>query len=88
MPSSVTDFASQQGLQILMAAAIAVFAGFSIAQWLILRRRNARFAIALNNMTQGLCMWSATARLILCNRRYVEMYDLSPRARAAGRAAA
>ena len=74
----MSDFASQQGLQILMTAAIAVFAGFSIVQWLILRRRNARFAIALDNMAQGLCLWSSTARLILCNRRYVEMYDLSP----------
>ncbi len=30
-------------------------------------------------MTQGLCMWSAAGKLILCNRRYVEMYELSPR---------
>ncbi len=73
----MSDFASQQGLQILMTAAIAVFAGFSIVQWLILRRRNARFAIALDNMAQGLCLWSSSAKLILCNRRYVEMYDLS-----------
>ena len=30
-------------------------------------------------MAQGLCLWSSTGKLILCNRRYVEMYDLTPR---------
>ncbi len=33
---------------------------------------------ALDNMSQGLCMWSPAAKLMLCNRRYVEMYGLSP----------
>ena len=31
---------------------------------------------ALNNMTQGLCMFDGAARLILCNERYAEMYHL------------
>jgi methyl-accepting chemotaxis protein len=31
---------------------------------------------ALNNMTQGLCMFDAAARLMLCNARYLDMYDL------------
>jgi len=31
---------------------------------------------ALNNMTQGLCMFDKTARLVLCNERYIEMYQL------------
>ena len=48
-------------------------------QWLRLRRRDARLRTALNNMTQGLCMWSPMARLILCNDRYIQMYDLTPR---------
>ncbi len=84
MLSAVSDFASQHGLQIVMALAIAVFASLSIAQWSILRRRNTQLTTALNNMAQGLCMWSPTGKLILCNRRYVEMYDLTPRAGAAG----
>jgi diguanylate cyclase (GGDEF)-like protein/PAS domain S-box-containing protein len=33
---------------------------------------------ALNNMSQGLVMYDAQARLVLCNRRYLEIYDLSP----------
>ena len=42
------------------------------------RESHVRFTAALNNMSQGLCMWSAEGRLILCNERYVQMYDLSP----------
>jgi len=33
---------------------------------------------ALNNMTQGLCMFDDSARLVLCNERYLEMYSLPP----------
>ena len=29
-------------------------------------------------MSQGLCFFDATRRLIVCNDRYVEMYDLPP----------
>jgi diguanylate cyclase (GGDEF)-like protein/PAS domain S-box-containing protein len=32
---------------------------------------------ALNNMTQGLVLYDASARMILCNRRYIDMYGLS-----------
>jgi diguanylate cyclase (GGDEF)-like protein/PAS domain S-box-containing protein len=33
---------------------------------------------ALNNMSQGVLMFDSTARLVLCNQRYIEMHDLSP----------
>src|SRR5262249_23753456 len=33
---------------------------------------------ALNNMSQGLVMFDAEARMVVCNRRYIEMYGLSP----------
>jgi methyl-accepting chemotaxis protein len=33
---------------------------------------------ALNNMTQGLCMFDSAARLTLCNARYLDMYGLRP----------
>ena len=32
---------------------------------------------ALNNMSQGLVMFNSSARLIVCNQRYLEMYGLS-----------
>jgi methyl-accepting chemotaxis protein len=41
------------------------------------RRRQMRlFRSAVNNMTQGLCMFDRNARLVLCNERYIEMYRL------------
>jgi diguanylate cyclase (GGDEF)-like protein/PAS domain S-box-containing protein len=33
---------------------------------------------ALNNMSQGLIMLDSQARLVLCNKRYLEMYGLRP----------
>ncbi len=33
--------------------------------------------MAINNMSQGLLMFDGQARLVLCNNRYIEMYDLS-----------
>jgi diguanylate cyclase (GGDEF)-like protein len=41
-----------------------------------LRVRNLQFDTAINNMSQGLCFFDAAHRLIVCNDRYVEMYDL------------
>ncbi len=40
--------------------------------------RNLRLSTALDNMSQGLCMFDAQGRIVLCNRRYLEMYRLSP----------
>jgi diguanylate cyclase (GGDEF)-like protein/PAS domain S-box-containing protein len=41
-----------------------------------LRIRHLQFDTAINNMTQGLCFFDAAHRLIVCNDRYVDMYDL------------
>ena len=41
-----------------------------------LRVRNLQFDTAINNMSQGLCFFDAAHRLIVCNERYVDMYDL------------
>jgi diguanylate cyclase (GGDEF)-like protein len=41
-----------------------------------LRIRNLQFDSAINNMSQGLCFFDATHRLIVCNDRYVSMYQL------------
>jgi diguanylate cyclase (GGDEF)-like protein len=43
-----------------------------------LRAQNTRFDIAINNMTQGLLLYDSSERLIVSNRRYLEMYGLSP----------
>jgi methyl-accepting chemotaxis protein len=40
------------------------------------RWRNWVSRVALNNMTQGLCMFDDQARLVLCNMRYIDMHGL------------
>jgi diguanylate cyclase (GGDEF)-like protein len=54
-----------------MVRAIASFRRNLLAQ-------NLRLDTALNNMSQGLCMFDAAQRVIICNDRYARMYGLSP----------
>src|SRR5271166_1567517 len=64
---------------LLIAAAIACCgAGVITLAWhRRLRRQTTHLRTALNNMSEGLCMFDGSARLILCNERYLEMYGLS-----------
>jgi diguanylate cyclase (GGDEF)-like protein len=48
------------------------------AQEETLRVRNFQFDTAINNMSQGLCFFDSDHRLIVCNDRFVEMYDIPP----------
>ncbi|MES2197796.1 MAG: EAL domain-containing protein [Pseudomonadota bacterium] len=41
-----------------------------------LRIANLQFDTAINNMSQGLCFFDSAHRLIVCNDRYLDMYDL------------
>jgi signal transduction histidine kinase len=43
-----------------------------------LHARNIHFDTALSNMIQGLCMFDREQRLIVVNRRYLEIYGFSP----------
>jgi diguanylate cyclase (GGDEF)-like protein len=43
-----------------------------------LGEQNSKFDAALNNMSQGLLMFDAAERVVVCNQQYIEMYDLSP----------
>ncbi len=38
--------------------------------------QNTRFDAALSNMSQGLVMFDADARVVICNQRYIAMYGL------------
>jgi methyl-accepting chemotaxis protein len=76
MSDAAIALASDYGWPLAGLAGLALLAA-AIWQWARLRRYNKRLLTALNNMPQGLCMWSPTGRLILCNERYVQMYHLS-----------
>lgn len=64
-----------------MARAVQVFKDNAIqliARESELKTLNNRIDVALNNMTHGLCMFDAQQKLIVCNKTYIEMYDLPP----------
>jgi diguanylate cyclase (GGDEF)-like protein len=42
-----------------------------------LRVRNFQFDTAINNMSQGLCFFDSDHRLIVCNDRFVEIYNIA-----------
>ena len=44
----------------------------------LLEQTNERFVVALRNMTQGLCFFDGSERLLLANDRYSEIYGLLP----------
>jgi methyl-accepting chemotaxis protein len=62
-----------------LTAFAAAFLGATLVALALYRRgrkQNAQLVTALNNMSEGLCMFDASARLIMRNERYVEMYGL------------
>jgi PAS domain S-box-containing protein len=69
----------------LAAIAIACIFAFLVRQSLQrqrwsrekLREHKLHLDAALNNMSQGLCMFDAKGRLVLCNERYLRMYGLA-----------
>jgi len=67
-----------------LAVAIAVIALMVLGMSVIaatmgrhLQERYEQAAVALNNMSQGLCMYDPAERLLLFNQRYIDMYGLS-----------
>jgi len=61
------------------AAAMALVSGvIGFGVYRRMRQDKLRLKTALNNMTQGLCMFDANVRLSICNERYIEMYNMSP----------
>ncbi len=63
-----------------MAAPVALGAAAAAGLFVNANRRaqSRLLRTALNNITQGLCMFDDAARLTLCNDRYLEMYGLMP----------
>jgi diguanylate cyclase (GGDEF)-like protein len=52
--------------------------GLLEAQEKQLRAQNVQLDAALNNIVQGLAMFDAEQRLVVCNARYAQIYELSP----------
>ena len=87
---SLIDWRAQTKLLIVSALLLSIVIGVTLLliAWQISRqhkraqRRLAlekqRLDVAINNMTPGLLLFDASQRLIVCNKRYIEMFGLSP----------
>ncbi len=71
---------SPTALALAVATAAVIILGMSLAiafaDW-HLGDKNRLLATILNNLTQGVVMYDAAERLVICNDRYLEMYNLS-----------
>jgi diguanylate cyclase (GGDEF)-like protein len=70
--------------RVLLAAVavLAVIVGLLLQRHRLSSRRLAverrHLSTAVNNIPQGLVLYDASARIIICNQRYIEMFGLSP----------
>jgi methyl-accepting chemotaxis protein len=61
----------------LILAVCTALLGGALIWHRVIARKNRRFSVAIDNMSQGLCMFDAQAQLVMRNSRYIEMYRLS-----------
>ncbi|MGH6726020.1 MAG: PAS-domain containing protein [Pseudolabrys sp.] len=62
-----------------IGAGLTTLVAMLLAAIVITRRMqvdNTRMRVAINNMSQGLCMFDRNERLVVCNRRYQDLYQL------------
>jgi diguanylate cyclase (GGDEF)-like protein/PAS domain S-box-containing protein len=67
------------GVVCLLASAVAAAALIDLHSKRKLRQREILLDTALKTMSQGLCMFDAAGRIVLCNDRYATMMGLSTR---------
>ena len=88
--TALADWRAQTRLQ-FYAAALAVVVVIAMVFLIVrqLRRQHAaaqhklsektqHLDTAINNMTQGLLLFDASGRLVICNRQYIDMFGVSP----------
>jgi diguanylate cyclase (GGDEF)-like protein/PAS domain S-box-containing protein len=89
VPAALADWREQTRFLVataVLSAALIASILFLIVRQMTLQTREAqhrlelqrrRLDTALNNMTQGLVLFDASARIVFCNQRYIDMYALS-----------
>ncbi len=81
----VADLAAwslREGVLLALVAVLAVIAGLLVRRDRLTDQRLAaerrQLSIAVNNIPQGLVLYDASARIIICNQPYLDMFGLSP----------
>ena len=87
--TALADWRAQTRLQFfaaVLAVAVVVVTIFLIVRQMqrqhraaqnLLSQKSRHLDTAINTMTQGLLLFDATGRLVICNERYIEMFGLS-----------
>jgi diguanylate cyclase (GGDEF)-like protein len=88
--SALADWWAQAKLQFsaaLLAVIVVVATIYLIVRQLkrqheaaqrLLSEKSQHLDSAINNMTQGLLLFDASGRLVICNQRYIDMFGISP----------
>jgi len=76
------DYERRRTIYLLVVVVLTLLALIAIAvnirRQQSLEQTNLRLDAALENMTHGLCMFDANKRLVICNKRYGNLYRLPP----------
>jgi methyl-accepting chemotaxis protein len=78
MTESVFAYVSDLRSAGLAVALLLVIAG-AAASWRM-RRKLRRLTAVLDHLPQGVCVFDGAERMVLCNPRYIELYEISPTA--------
>jgi diguanylate cyclase (GGDEF)-like protein/PAS domain S-box-containing protein len=87
-PASTALADWREQTRVLLWAACATAGVISLMLWFVtrhLKRQHRRLDVAVNHMTQALLLFDRSERLVICNRRYLEMFGLSSDAIKPGR---
>ena len=88
--SALADWRAQTKLQFsaaLLAVIVVIATIYLIVRQLkrqhaaaqrLLSEKSQHLDTAINNMTQGLLLFDASGRLVICNQRYIDMFGISP----------
>lgn len=77
-PTEAPESANLAALAKLAGASYEVLERELRATIVTLEEQALRFETAIDNISQGICFFDADERLILCNRRYAEIYRIAP----------
>src|SRR5262245_59231751 len=58
--------------------AVSAFAALALLALLQARAKSRRYLGAIEHMTQGVCVFDRSERLVFCNPRFLEIYGMSP----------
>jgi PAS domain S-box-containing protein len=71
------DPSADSGQVVLVAGACLAALAFAFISHRRFSAQNRRLLDAIDNMSQGLCMFDAQGRIVLLNHRYIDMYKLA-----------